>query len=216
LKDGIDRKKDQKGFKKVPILLIKYLRFRKRIAMNFLWPSFDIITVIVLIGVFRWMWYKVSHIERQIIIAFIGIGIAMFIPRYHSGFWKGLGITLLQELGFVGFLAVLIVTLMGIGSLGELLYIKISKISSQEALEKGRKAGEEWSGGKTAIRWLRKAARMGNADAQDRLGFLYAIGKGIQQDSMKARYWFKKAADQGHAEAGEHFRKLQAGETITD
>ena len=44
-------------------------------------------------------------------------------------------------------------------------------------------------------------AETGNAEAQFRLGNLYAEGKVVPNDFIEAAKWFRKAADQGHAEA---------------
>lgn len=44
-------------------------------------------------------------------------------------------------------------------------------------------------------------AETGNADAQFRLGNMYAEGTIIPNDFTEASKWFRKAADQGHAEA---------------
>jgi TPR repeat protein/serine/threonine protein kinase len=52
-----------------------------------------------------------------------------------------------------------------------------------------------------ALRWFRKAAEQGNAQAQSSIGWLYGHGKGVVQDYVEALRWFRKAADQGHADA---------------
>jgi hypothetical protein len=49
----------------------------------------------------------------------------------------------------------------------------------------------------TAAAWYRKAAEQGLAEAQERLGRMYAIGKGVKQDSSESSKWFQKAANQG-------------------
>jgi len=48
-----------------------------------------------------------------------------------------------------------------------------------------------------ASRWLHKAAELGNAGAQGKLGFLYAEGLTVGQDYEQAFQWFSKAAQQG-------------------
>jgi TPR repeat protein len=45
-----------------------------------------------------------------------------------------------------------------------------------------------------AMRWYRKAAEQGVANAQNNLGLMYAEGKGVAQDSAAALSWFRKAA----------------------
>lgn len=44
-------------------------------------------------------------------------------------------------------------------------------------------------------------ARQGDADAQFNLALLYADGKDLPRDYVKARYWHSKAARQGHPAA---------------
>src|SRR5467141_112692 len=53
----------------------------------------------------------------------------------------------------------------------------------------------------TAMRLLRPIADEGNADAQLRLGHMYASGQGVPQDDATAVTWFRKATDQGNAAA---------------
>jgi len=47
-----------------------------------------------------------------------------------------------------------------------------------------------------AVKWYRKAAEQGDADAQFNLGVRYDAGQGVQQDMAAA--WLRKAAEQGH------------------
>ena len=44
-----------------------------------------------------------------------------------------------------------------------------------------------------AQKWLRAAADKGHARAQDRVGQLYALGKGVKQDYKEAQRWFQMA-----------------------
>ena len=46
---------------------------------------------------------------------------------------------------------------------------------------------------------FRRLAELGDADAQNYLGFMYENGQGVKQDYVKAAEWFRKAADQGYA-----------------
>jgi len=50
-----------------------------------------------------------------------------------------------------------------------------------------------------AEREWRPLAEQGHADAQTRLGQLYAAGLGVPQDDVEAVNWYGKAADQGNA-----------------
>ena len=52
-----------------------------------------------------------------------------------------------------------------------------------------------------ALKWFRKAAELGNADAQNRLGNIYDKGQGVARDYFEAKDWYLKAAQQGNSEA---------------
>ncbi|WP_048942598.1 tetratricopeptide repeat protein, partial [Haemophilus influenzae] len=52
-----------------------------------------------------------------------------------------------------------------------------------------------------AVKWYRKAAEQGDANAQAYLGLAYTEGRGVRQDYTEAVKWFRKAAEQGHANA---------------
>jgi hypothetical protein len=52
-----------------------------------------------------------------------------------------------------------------------------------------------------AIRLYCKAAKLGHADAQYYLGWLYSRGRGVKRDDALAAAWFKKAALQSHPQA---------------
>ncbi len=49
--------------------------------------------------------------------------------------------------------------------------------------------------------FFRKAATGGHAGAQFQLGKLYEMGHGLPKDGGSACYWYRIAADHGHAEA---------------
>ena len=53
----------------------------------------------------------------------------------------------------------------------------------------------------TALRLWRPLAEQGNSSAQFNLGVMYDNGKGVPQDYVKARVWFRKAAEHGDVEA---------------
>jgi TPR repeat protein len=44
-----------------------------------------------------------------------------------------------------------------------------------------------------AVRWYRKAADQGDADAQRNLGLMYATGRGVARDDVEAWRWLRKA-----------------------
>jgi uncharacterized caspase-like protein len=52
-----------------------------------------------------------------------------------------------------------------------------------------------------AMRWYRKAADLGNANAMENVGMLYRMGEGIIRDDAEALRWWRKAADLGDANA---------------
>ena len=49
-----------------------------------------------------------------------------------------------------------------------------------------------------AVAWLRRAAELGNAEAQNQLAFVYERGKLIPQNKEEAFYWYRLAAEQGY------------------
>ena len=48
---------------------------------------------------------------------------------------------------------------------------------------------------------FRQAAAEGNANAQYNLGVLHNLGEGVRQSSEEAAWWYRKAAEKGHAGA---------------
>ncbi len=52
-----------------------------------------------------------------------------------------------------------------------------------------------------AVRWLRKAADQGHAEAMTRLAQMYANGQGLNKDEAEAARWYRKAADQNYSDA---------------
>lgn len=52
-----------------------------------------------------------------------------------------------------------------------------------------------------AARWYRKAAKLGDSYAQNRLGWMYANGRGVEQSDTEAVRWYYKAAMWGNASA---------------
>ena len=49
-----------------------------------------------------------------------------------------------------------------------------------------------------AVRWYRKAAELGHAQAQNDLGYCYDNGQGVSQNHTEAAKWYRKAAEQGY------------------
>jgi hypothetical protein len=50
-----------------------------------------------------------------------------------------------------------------------------------------------------AVKWYRKAAEQGHADAQVNLGECFMNGQGVAKDPVDAVKWYRKAAEQGLA-----------------
>ena len=47
------------------------------------------------------------------------------------------------------------------------------------------------------VKWYRKAAEQGVAEAQYNLGLAYYYGEGAEEDHVEAVKWYRKAAEQG-------------------
>jgi TPR repeat protein len=65
-----------------------------------------------------------------------------------------------------------------------------------------------------AIKLYCQAARDGDAEAMYRLGWMYAIGRGVQRDDTVAAYFFAKAAEQGHPQSKNLLPRM--GDKIAD
>jgi len=55
----------------------------------------------------------------------------------------------------------------------------------------------------------KKAAGQGNATAQYNLGTCYEDGNGVAKDNTQAADWYRKAADQGDADAKKAMERLE-------
>ncbi len=53
----------------------------------------------------------------------------------------------------------------------------------------------------TALKEWRPLAEQGDAHAQNNLGVMYFLGKGVPQDYVQAHLWYSLAAAQGHEKA---------------
>jgi len=62
---------------------------------------------------------------------------------------------------------------------------------------------------KMASKWIRKAARLGDSEAQNTLGLMYLKGDGVKKNLNLAKKWLKKAATLGHAQAQMNLEALQ-------
>ena len=45
------------------------------------------------------------------------------------------------------------------------------------------------------VKWWRKAAEQGHAEAQNNLGWMYSLGKGVPQDDIEAEKWYSLAQE---------------------
>ena len=73
-----------------------------------------------------------------------------------------------------------------------------------QALDESVKRGSEaWTSGdfSKALALLLPAALKGNPVAQHRIGVMYVMGQGVEQDLAEAIRWFRKAAEQGQGES---------------
>ncbi len=59
-----------------------------------------------------------------------------------------------------------------------------------------------------AAKWLRKAAELGFAPAQDKLGLVYEHGAGVAKNWREAAKWYLRAAERGYADAQYHLGVL--------
>jgi TPR repeat protein len=70
-------------------------------------------------------------------------------------------------------------------------------VSAREALDKGTDA-ERRKQFAEALDWYRKAADQGDSEGRVRVGNMYRIGMGVQQDYAEALRYYRLAADQGN------------------
>jgi TPR repeat protein len=91
----------------------------------------------------------------------------------------------------------------------------LAKAEVRDALKNGKAAldREDYA---EAMRWYRKAADQGNADAQNNIGWIYEHGRGVPQDFAKAMRWYRKAADQGNADAQNNIGWIYERDIIID
>jgi TPR repeat protein len=63
---------------------------------------------------------------------------------------------------------------------------------------------------KQAAEWYRRSAERNFAEAQTRLAYLYAAGRGVDKDEVEAARLFRKAAEQGNAVAQDNLAAIYA------
>ena len=65
-----------------------------------------------------------------------------------------------------------------------------------------------------AFIWFHKAVVQGDKDSQFSLGYMYKHGNGASMNHAKAKEWFLKAAQQGHAAAKERLEEMEEMEEV--
>ena len=60
-----------------------------------------------------------------------------------------------------------------------------------------------------AVKWYRKAADQGHAEAQINLGVMYDRGMGVPENSIRAYVWWSMAKTQGDTVATENLEILK-------
>ena len=68
---------------------------------------------------------------------------------------------------------------------------------AQADIEKARDLMED-NNFKEAMLMLIPAARSGNADAEELIGVMYAMGLGVERDDIRAFEWYLRSAMKGH------------------
>ena len=75
-----------------------------------------------------------------------------------------------------------------------------SSVARADGLEDAVKAYQKGNYARV-LELLRPLAAQGIATAQNNLGYIYHMGKGVAQDYMEAVKWYRFAAEQGYATA---------------
>jgi TPR repeat protein len=73
----------------------------------------------------------------------------------------------------------------------------VAPVTAFAEIEKARDLMEENRFGE-AMRELLPAARSGNADAEELIGVMYALGLGVERDDIRAFEWYLRASMKGH------------------
>ncbi len=81
-----------------------------------------------------------------------------------------------------------------------LLFLFVGCSSKYAAFQEGLSAYKSGDS-ETALKEFKALAEQGNAMAQNNLGTIYEEGKVVPKDYAEAFNWYKKAAEQGLAEA---------------
>ncbi len=63
---------------------------------------------------------------------------------------------------------------------------------------------------KDALEWWQKSAELGYAPCQFSVGSAYLVGKGVEKDLSKAKYWLQKAIDSTYTKYSRVSKQLYA------
>lgn len=63
-----------------------------------------------------------------------------------------------------------------------------------------------------ALKWYLLAADLGSAKAQNAIGLMYFLGKGVETSNKEAAIWFEKAALQGYAQSQKYLGKIYSSD----
>ena len=165
----------------------------KRLAAYSLALTGAILAILVtpgnLIGLPIGIWALVVLSRREVREAF-GKGLPMPAPAMGQSSRSGGG----WKVAAVIVVGVMILLAIPIGAM-------IPEIQAlNEAVKRGSQA---WSSGdySKALALLLPAALKGDPDAQHRIGVMYIMGQGVEQDLAEATRWFRKAAEPGQGES---------------
>ena len=167
-------------------------------------------------------------ISISIVLILIGIvlfggGLGYFIrAAYDDAEEKGLpnteykdedggthGSEKLKWIGLVCLILIICFAAVAVGLLGHLhasgnrdsrVDADVEKKRAEKFLEKGNTTFEARKF-ESAVQYYTRAAELGNAEAQYKLGCCYETGIGVEQNLKEAEFWFRQSADQGMAQA---------------
>ncbi len=89
-------------------------------------------------------------------------------------------------------------------SIVAVLILSFSSVSYAKTARENLSIGEKYyhkKDYKSALKYFKKSAKQGDADAQFNIGYMYSQGKGVTRDKTQAIKWYTKAAEQGKANA---------------
>jgi TPR repeat protein len=85
------------------------------------------------------------------------------------------------------------------------------KVNRRSATRSAGPKTPAWQAKDDAVveKWYRKAAEQGLAEAQNNLGLMCVLGRGVSQDDAEAVKWFRKAAEQGYGPAQNNLGEMR-------